>query len=174
VLSVTTIAALFPDNWDVTVIDENSAPVDLYFQMIGYDSSNPNFCIPDKVLNLMVKDGSNNEYWNGSICPLYPGQSSNTPDLDGYPDYVFPRSEIAPLGNNVGPGQTKSYIATVTLDEFAGNHLMGGSNKDIVHIIAVQAGGPAPVPDRQGFPYTETWDAWPVDTHGKDDDPNYP
>lgn len=151
-------------------------PVDLYFQMIG-TWEGKNFCIPDKVLNLKVEDLAGNVYWDGSICPLYPGQSEDTEKPTGLPDFIYPVSQIAPLGSNVADGATKKYKATITLASTAGNDYMGASKKDYIHLIAVQTGAPKPKPDRQGFAYGplfSDWDAWPKDTHGPDDDLNYP
>jgi hypothetical protein len=150
---------------------------DFYFQMIGdpADNSPPgemNFCnksLGKEAVHIWVQEltgsgGNLVKNWVSgvSICDLYPGHGD---------------SLIAKIGNDVGVNSTVFYKATIKLNAEAGNEYNGGSNTDFVNLIAVQFNGPAPMPDKQGFPYDDApydWDAWPVDTHAQDDDLNYP
>ena len=144
---------------------------DLYIQMIGSGGTDKNFCIPEQMIWLKLTNPSETvTYWNNWICPLYAGQTVNTL-FEGQPT-----SQIAAIGTNVAPGATKNYKATLTLASTAGNDFMGGNNSDTVHLIAVQAGGPHPIPDRQGLTPGNGWtmNPWPEDTFEPDDDPNYP
>ena len=128
-------------SFSITVGGNRNA--DLYFQMIGSGTTTTNFCIPDQVIWLKVTNPAETvTYWDNWICPLYPGQST---------------SEIATLGTDVAFGATKNYKATLTLASTAGNAYMGGNNTDTVHLIAVQAGAPAPTPTTTGFPVMPPW-----------------
>ena len=142
---------------DISIINAGTGAADFYVQLIG-DAEGFNYCFastsgaPLDVLRLSILDfGPDPDVWryDASICPLYPGQAG---------------SIIVPLAYDVAPGVTRSLRIYLTLAATAGNEFQGKSNTDTVHLIAVQHGGPAPVPGTTGFP---TMNPWPTD------DPNY-
>lgn len=144
---------------EIRVCAGGTRAADLYFQMVGSGDHTQeiNFCHPTPVLDIAVYDLDLSGSWfQGSICNLYPGQASS----------VIPK-----IGEDVEPGQCKNLRIDMTLLPTAGNDLQNGFNTDTVHLIAVQFNGPAPVPDKQGFP---TMVAWPDDDDSTDDDPYYP
>lgn len=141
---------------DVTVQNGGSGKADFYVQLLS-TSGGTDFCNPTPVLNVRIEDrDAGGNWYNGSICNLFPGWSGST---------------IAKIADDVDPSATKNYRVHLTLAPTAGNAYQGASNTDTIHIIAVQYNGPAPIPDKQGG---TTQDAWPNDTAGADDDPNYP
>jgi len=77
---------------------------------------------------------------------------------------------IASIGNDIPALGWQYLTAYLTLDRTTPNGAQGATKTETVRLIAVQYDGPAPVPDRTGFP---EMDPWPADTHGVDNDLNY-
>lgn len=127
------------------VKNNGSAKVDLYVQLIG-DGVGTNFCATAGTLNLKVDWVGHATVYNNDICKLYPGWSGST---------------IVKVADDIGVGNTETFMNYLTLAPSAGNSYMNASNTgDLIRMIAVQYNGPAPVPDPGGAP-------WPAG------DPNY-
>ena len=156
-LSFSNLLPAEPQSLDVTIQNTGNREADFYVQLIS-DGSGLDFCNPSDVLDVRIEDlDVGGDWYSGSICNLFPGWDGST---------------IAKIGENVSAGTTKNYRIHLTLDPLAGNAYQDASNSDIVHLIAVQYNGPAPIPDDDGgtaMPQAQ----WPDDTHGNDDDPNY-
>jgi hypothetical protein len=141
---------------EVRIKNTGSREADFYVQMIELkDGVDTNFCIPNRVLNLMVQelDGPGgsvvNTWYNKTICRLYPHETD---------------SLIAKIADDVPKNATVYYKVTLTLAPNADNSLQNGYNKDTVHLIAVQYDGPAPIPDPS---HAHPHNPWPTN------DPNY-
>ncbi len=142
---------------DVTVKNVGDRAADFYVQMLS-DGAGVDFCNPNDVLDVRVDNLSDGwTGYNASICNLFPGWSGST---------------IAKIADNVAAGVTKTFRISVALDPTAGNVYQNASNADVVHLIAVQFDGSAPVPDNDGGA-TVPQAAWPNDPFADDDDPNY-
>lgn len=155
-----TISDLMPsETQTVTVYVKNvgSGTADFYVQMISVGGGK-NFCVPDDVLDIKIRNVTDGwtPYPLASICPLFPGWSEST---------------IVKIANDVAPNVVKQFDIDVHLSTDAGNYYEGVSRTDRTRLIAVQSNGPAPIPDKQGG---AEQDQWPADTHGDDDDPEYP
>jgi len=148
---------------DFNIQNGGTRPADLYVQMIG-SMPGYNFCYDTTttpwtyrpLVWLRIQDRvSLVDLYDNWICPLYPGQSF---------------SVIASIGNDIPALGWQYLTAYLTLDRTTPNGAQGATKTETVRLIAVQYDGPAPVPDRTGFP---EMDPWPADTHGVDNDLNY-
>lgn len=154
-----TISSLMPSETQtvsVKVKNVGTGTADFYVQMISVGGGK-NFCVPDDVLDIKITNVTDGTipYW-ASICPLFPGWEG---------------SKIVRIADDVAPGAAKWFDIDVHLSKDAGNYYQDISRTDRTRLIAVQSNGPPPVPDKQGG---LAQDQWPADTHGIDDDPNYP
>lgn len=116
--------------------------IDVYVQLQD-NGHNIDLCTPDTGTVLTVSG-----WWSGDVCQLYPG---------------WVGSIIVPVAYNVPAGGWVTRDVSVTLPGSLGNAYQGGTVNNLVHLIAVQQGGPAPVP-QTGAP----GNPWPAG------DSNYP
>lgn len=116
--------------------------VDVYVQLQD-NGHNINLCSPDTGTLLTITS-----WWSGDICELYPGWSG---------------SIIVKIGDNLAAGDTLTRDVSITLPALLGNAYQNGTVHNLVHVIAVQHGAPAPVAET-----ASPGDPWPAG------DSNYP
>lgn len=126
---------------NVSIQNTGNRAVDVYFQLRDNGPSNINLCTPDTGTVLTVS-----AWWGDNVCKLYPG---------------WGESVIAKIADNLPAGDTATRTVSLALPVTLGNAYQGLYANNVAHLIAVQTGAPAPVPDPAGA-------LWPAG------DSNYP